>query len=371
MTDAVTRLQRGRDLALRRVDELHDYYKKELQKKDDADRAATLISMEQRQILIRAAQKETEQYKRQFELAMTLVETQKLSSKLLQDELGEEAEFDAEETAQMRSVHRECETRVNNYEDRMAQLRSNMQKNIDKQVYQLKKVTKERDDARSESNESQQSAKSLFNEQKRLEKSEDRMKDEISRSNKAVDKMRDEVVRLRSKVNELQHEKSDLKKQHESHLADEEEEAAERVTVLMDLRSLLERRNQQLNDLERSRDAIEEDRARIQLHSTEVQVTIVSLRRELEEARATALTARTSEEAPCLQITRMMGEQLVQGQTMEALRRQVESSNTSAQQAQALLRANQEQQSRMPPPNTSSSSGARGAIGSTPLIQPL
>jgi hypothetical protein len=32
VTDAVTRLQRERDLALRRVDELHDYYKKELQK---------------------------------------------------------------------------------------------------------------------------------------------------------------------------------------------------------------------------------------------------------------------------------------------------------------------------------------------------
>ncbi len=179
------------------------------------------------------------------------------------------------------------------------------------------------------------------------------MKDEISRSNKAVDKMRDEVVRLRSKVNELQHEKNDMKKQHESHLADEVEAAAERVTVLMDLRSLLERRNQQLNDIERSRDAIEADRARIQLHSTEVQVTIVSLHRELEEARANALTARTSEEAARLQITRMMDVQLTQSQTIEGLRRQVESSNISAQHAQALLRANQEQQSRMPPPNTS------------------
>jgi hypothetical protein len=67
----------------------------------------------------------------------------------------------------------------------------------------------------------------------------------------------------------------------------------------------------------------------------------------------------------------MMDEQLTQSQTIEGLRRQVESSNTSAQQAQALLRANQEQQQRMPPPNTSSSSGARGAIGSTPLIQPV
>jgi hypothetical protein len=118
------------------------------------------------------------------------------------------------------------------------------------------------------------------------------------------------VVRLRSKVNELQHEKSDLKKQHESHLADEEDAVAERVTVLIDLRSLLERRNQQLNDIERSRDAIEADRARIQLHSTEVQVTIVSLRRELEEARANVLTARISEEVARLQITHMMDKQL-------------------------------------------------------------
>ena len=39
---------------------------------------------------------------------MSLVETQKLSIKLLQDKLGEEAEFDAEETAQMRSVRHEC-----------------------------------------------------------------------------------------------------------------------------------------------------------------------------------------------------------------------------------------------------------------------
>ena len=145
---------------------------------------------------------------------MSLVETQKLSIKLLQDELGEEAEFDAEETAQMRSVRRECETRVNNYEDRMVQLQSDMQKEIDKQVHLLKKVTR----ARNEAYESQQCAKNLFNEQKRLESQNDRVKDVVNRSNKAVDKMRDETVRLRSRVNELRDEKSDLKKQHESSL---------------------------------------------------------------------------------------------------------------------------------------------------------
>ena len=69
----------------------------------------------------------------------------------------------------------------------MAQLQSDLLKDIDKQVYLLKKVTKERDDARSESNESQQSARRMFNEQKRLESQIDRMKDEVSRSNKAGD----------------------------------------------------------------------------------------------------------------------------------------------------------------------------------------
>ena len=243
MTDAVTRLQRERDLALRRIDELHAHHKKEIEKRDEADRKSTLIGIEVRNILVRVAQKETEHYKTQFEQAMSLVENQKLSIKMLQDELGEEAEFDAEETAQMRSVRRECEARVNRYEDRLAEITSDMQKEIDKQAQLLKKVTKERDDARKEIVESQQSARNLFNEQKRLEKSEDRLRDEVSRSNKAMDKMREEAVRLRSKVNELQHEKSDLKKQHESHLADEEEAAAERVTHLLDLQSLLDRRN--------------------------------------------------------------------------------------------------------------------------------
>ncbi len=56
---------------------------------------------------------------------------------------------------------------------------------------------------RTESNESQQSAMNIFNEQKRFESQMDHMKDEVSRSNKAVDKIRDEVVRLRSKINEL------------------------------------------------------------------------------------------------------------------------------------------------------------------------
>ena len=157
-----------------------------------------------------------------------------MSIKLLQEELREEAEFDAEETAQMRSIRRECETRVNLYEDRMVQIQSDMQRDIDKQVSLLRKVTKERDDARNEANESQQSAMNIFNEQNRHESQMDRMKDEVNRANNAVDKMQDEVVRLRSKINDLRDERSNLKKQHESRMADEESTARERDTVIAD-----------------------------------------------------------------------------------------------------------------------------------------
>jgi hypothetical protein len=55
VNQAVTRLQRERDLALRRVDELHEHYKKDIQKKDDAERRATLIGMEQRTNQVRDA----------------------------------------------------------------------------------------------------------------------------------------------------------------------------------------------------------------------------------------------------------------------------------------------------------------------------
>ena len=99
-------------------------------------------------------------------------------------------------------------------------------------------------------------------------------------------------------------------------------------------------------------------------------MTMVSLRRELEEAKASALTTRTSEEAARLQISRMMDEQLAQSQTIDSLRRQVESSSIALQQAQALLRANQEQQSRMPPLDNIPS-GAGGVIRNTPLIPPV
>jgi hypothetical protein len=89
-----------------------------------------------------------------------LIETQKLSIKHLQDELGEEAEFDAEESPQMRSVRRECETRVNH---RMVQLKSDMQREVDRQFELLKKAKKQRDGAREEADDAKRGAVTMFN----------------------------------------------------------------------------------------------------------------------------------------------------------------------------------------------------------------
>jgi len=101
--------------------------------------------------------------------------------------------------------------------------------------------------------------------------------------------------------------------------------------------------------------------------------SLVAVRQELEDSRAIANAARVAEEAGRQQLARMMDEQLAQTQTIEALRRQVGTSNNAARDAQALLRATQEQQQqylRMPPPSNLPTS-AGGNIGNTPFIPPL
>ena len=100
-------------------------------------------------------------------------------------------------------------------------------------------------------------------------------------------------------------------------------------------------------------------------------MSLVALRQELDEARVVATAARVSEEAGRQQLARMMDEQLAQNQTIETLRRQVETSNNAARDAQALLRMNQEQQQQhlqMPPPTTLPTLTG-GIVSSTPFVQ--
>jgi predicted nucleic acid-binding Zn-ribbon protein len=125
------RLQSERDLPLRRIDELHVHYKRELKKKDDES-----STFNKSYIRLNA---DWELAKKQLEQCRSLINTQKFRTKHLQDELGEEAEFDAEESPKMCSVRRECESRINQYKDRMAQLQSDMRRNVDRQAELLQK----------------------------------------------------------------------------------------------------------------------------------------------------------------------------------------------------------------------------------------
>jgi hypothetical protein len=99
-------------------------------------------------------------------------------------------------------------------------------------------------------------------------------------------------------------------------------------------------------------------------------MSLVAIRQELEESRAAATAARVPEEAGRQQLARMMDEQLVQNQTIEALRRQVETSNNAARDAEALLRMSQEQQQqhlRMTPPTTLPTLTG-GIVSNTPFL---
>jgi len=114
----------------------------------------------------------------------------------------------------------------------------------------------------------------------------------------------------------------------------------ERDSTISDLRSLLERRNQELDGLEQSLTTTQDEKTRLQLHSNEMTMSLVALRQEHEESRAVANAARVYKEAGRQQLARLMDEQLAQTQTIETLCRQVETSNNTARDAQVLLRTN-------------------------------
>ena len=62
----------------------------------------------------------------------------------------------------------------------------------------------------------------------------------------------------------------------------------------------------ELDNLEQSATVTQEERTRLQLHSSAVTVEIVSLRQELEDSRAATASARVSEEAGRLQLARII-----------------------------------------------------------------
>ena len=108
---------------------------------------------------------------------------------------------------------------------------------------------------------------------------------------------------MRSKLNDLRDERSSLQRKLETASAEGKSALEERDSSNANLRSLLDRCNQELDGLEQSEITTQED-----VLSTEMSASMVSLRCELEEFRAATAAARVSEEAGRQQLTRPMDE---------------------------------------------------------------
>ena len=131
----------------------------------------------------------------------------------------------------------------------------------------------------------------MFNEQKRYESDTQRLQSDVHRTNSAVEKMRTEAVGLRCKNQDLRDERANLQRQLDNAEADNHRAMEERDSTILDLRSLLERRNQELDGLEQSVATTQDERIRLQLHSNEMTMSLVAIRQELEESRASATAA--------------------------------------------------------------------------------
>ena len=170
VSDAIERLQRERDLALRRNEELHAHHKKEMQAASEShERRTSTLNRDYIQI-----SGDLELARRQLDQVQSLCDTQNLMIKRLQEQLGEEAEFEPDMDPHVRRVHLDYEGRIEDYEERIRQLESEMQEDEDEQSKAIEKLRRERTLASSE----------------------------ISRTNQAMDKMRTEQVAMRSKNTE-------------------------------------------------------------------------------------------------------------------------------------------------------------------------
>ena len=125
---------------------------------------------------------------------------------------------------------------------------------------------------------------------------------------------------MRSKNNDLRDAYASLKRKLETDAAAGYSALEEWDTSIAHLRSLLDRRKKEWDNLEQSATVTQEERTRLQLHSSAVTVEIVSLRQEIEDSRAATASARVSEEAGWLQLARMMDDQLAQNQMQRLFR---------------------------------------------------
>ncbi len=108
-----------------------------------------------------------------------------------------------------------------------------------------------------------------------------RLQSDVHRANIAVEKMRTEAVGLRMKNQELRDERTNRQRLFDGAEAENQAALEERDLTIADLRSLLDRRNQELDGLEQSVATTQDERTRLQLHSNEMTVSLVALRPRL------------------------------------------------------------------------------------------
>ena len=142
-------------------------------------------------------------------------------------------------------IHTCAAGRIEDYEERIRQLESEIQEDDDEQSNAIEKLRRELTLARNEAAEAQREKLTLFDEQKRLESQVQRLSSEISRANQAMDKMRTEQVAMRSKNTDLRDAYASLKRKVETDAAASATALEERDTSIAHLRSLLDRRKKE------------------------------------------------------------------------------------------------------------------------------
>jgi len=173
---------------------------------------------------------------------------QQLIKSLHQELAGDEAELDDDDDDPLlHRLRRECERHVKDCEERLkkSQAEGEMQSIlIDKIKHDLRDAQGEADDAHRVA-----ITMNIQRYEKRYELNIQRLQSDVHRANKSMEKMRTEAVNLRMKIQELRDERTDRQRQFDGAEAENQAVLEERDSTIADLRSLLDRRRRELNEL--------------------------------------------------------------------------------------------------------------------------
>ena len=174
----------------------------------------------------------------------------------------------------------------------------------------------------------------------------DKVTADSNKKSTKIEDLRSDSSKKSSKVDDLRSQRTGLRNRLDEQAALHQAALQERDTELANMRELLDNRAQDMTALETTSKESREERERLQVRYNELGLSMVVAQEELEEARTRAGANAVATASMTRQIEVLVEDQILRRHELDALRRQLDASTTSALEAQSRLQAHPDRSGR-------------------------